>query len=182
MSETPGADRIVETIAAEREELAALTLELSALPDLSGFERPVAEAVGDWLAGAGISAELGEISPTSANVVARIGPAGDEEPALVLSSHLDTEGALPEGDEDERRRLRGAWRDGDLLIGKGLVNDRTQVAAMLVALRAIVRGAGALRRPVVFLGTAQECGAPVESSRMPARDEGPHMGEGFGAR
>jgi acetylornithine deacetylase/succinyl-diaminopimelate desuccinylase-like protein len=72
--------------------------------------------------------------------------------------------------------------DGDLLVGKGLVNDRTQVAAMLVALRAVARLAPALGRGVAFLGTAQECGAPVDPSRILGRDEGPHMAEGAGAR
>jgi acetylornithine deacetylase/succinyl-diaminopimelate desuccinylase-like protein len=173
---------IVDAIHAEREEVAELTLKLSALPDLSGYERPVAEAVLDWLRANDIDGSLQVISATSANVLATIGPAGDPVPALILSSHLDTEGALPQGSEVERRRLRGAWRDGDLLIGKGLVNDKTQLAAMLVALRALARCDPSLSRAVQFLGTAQECGAPVDPDLPARRDEGPHMGEGFGAR
>lgn len=173
---------IIDAIAREREELAELTLRLSGLPDLSGFERPVAEAVESWLKASGIQAAVQPISATSANVVGRLGGTDGALPALILSSHLDTEGALPSGDEAERRRLRGAWRDGDLLIGKGLVNDKTQLAAMLVAMRVLARRDPPLSGAVHFLGAAQECGAPMDPSAPPARDEGPHMAEGFGAR
>ena len=173
---------LIEAIALKGEELAELTLALSALPDRSGYERPVAEAVERWLHDAGIDATLQAISDTSANVIARVGPARDPVPALILSSHLDTEGAIPEGDDEARRHLRGAWRDGDLLVGKGLVNDRTQVAAMLVALQALARRTPALRRSVLFVGTAQECGAPLDPSARAGREAGPHMAEGFGAR
>jgi acetylornithine deacetylase/succinyl-diaminopimelate desuccinylase-like protein len=179
---TTTADGLAEAIAAAGDELVELTLALSALPDRSGYERPVAEAVEAWLRAAGIEAALQPISATSANVIGRVGPADDRVPILILSSHLDTEGAIPGGDEDEVRRLRGAWRDGDLLIGKGLVNDRTQVAAMLVALRALARHEPGPRRAVVFVGTAQECGAPLDPAVPHRRDEGPHMAEGFGAR
>jgi acetylornithine deacetylase/succinyl-diaminopimelate desuccinylase-like protein len=86
------------------------------------------------------------------------------------------------GDDDDRRRLRGAWRDGDLLVGKGLVNDRTQLAAMLVAMRAVARLEPPLAAGVAFLGTAQECGAPVRPRASWDGDDGPHVGEGEGAR
>lgn len=175
-------ERLIGAIAAAREELAALTLRLSALPDLSGFERPVAEAVADWFAAAGIEARVDPLSGTSANVWAATGGRTGGLPTLILSSHLDTEGAIPEGDEAERRRLRGAWRDGDLLIGKGLVNDKTQLAAMIVALREIDRLGAVPPGGLAFLGTAQECGAPADPSLPRGRDEGPHMGEGEGAR
>jgi acetylornithine deacetylase/succinyl-diaminopimelate desuccinylase-like protein len=66
-------------------------------------------------------------------------------------------------------------------VGKGLVNNRAQVAAMMVAVRALHRVA-APDGGVLFLGTAQETGAPVETLADPARDTGPHSSEGHGAR
>ena len=172
---------LLEAVGATRDELVDLTLRLSELPDLSGFERPVAEAVADWFGGSGIPSRLEELSPTSANVHARLdGAEGD--PALILSSHLDTEGELPLGDETERRNLRGAWRDGDLLVGKGLVNDRTQLAAMMVAMREVGRLRIPLRGDLAFFGAAQECGAPIDPAVPRGRDDGPHMHEGAGAR
>jgi acetylornithine deacetylase/succinyl-diaminopimelate desuccinylase-like protein len=183
MSTTPDpASGLTAAIAAEREELADLTLRLSALPDLSGFERPVAEAVAAWFQDAGLETSVDPLSATSANIRADLGPRDPGGPALILSSHLDTEGALPVGDDEERRRLRGAWRDGDLLVGKGLVNDRTQLAAMMVAMRAVVGLDRPLAAGLAFLGTAQECGAPVGPPGLRGRDDGPHVGEGGGAR
>ena len=178
------ATRLLEAIAATRDELVDLTLSLSDLPDLSGFERPVAEAVADWFARAGIEAELEELSQTSANVHARLGVKAESatEPALILSSHLDTEGELPAGDATEQRHLRGAWREGDLLVGKGLVNDRTQLASMMIAMREIARLGLPLAGDLAFLGAAQECGAPVDPAAPRGRDDGPHMREGTGAR
>jgi acetylornithine deacetylase/succinyl-diaminopimelate desuccinylase-like protein len=176
------ASRIAAEIAASREELADLTLRLSALPDLSGFERPVAEAVAAWFDDAHVDASVDLLSETSANIRADLGPRDPGGPALILSSHLDTEGALPVGDDDERQRLRGAWRDGDLLVGKGLVNDRTQLAAMMVAIRAVGRLDRPLAAGLAFLGTAQECGSPVWPPGPRGRDDGPHVGEGGGAR
>lgn len=179
----PGTSRdlLLGAIAETRDELVELTLGLSALPDLSGFERPVADAVAAWFGKAGIAATVEDISPTSANVHAAVGGSGGDQPALILSSHLDTEGALPVGDEAERRNLRGAWREGDVLVGKGLVNDKTQLAAMLIAVRAVARLGVALPGRLAFLGTAQECGAPVDPAAPRGRDDGPHMREGHGA-
>ena len=182
--DTPSlADVVIEAVAGARDELVALTLHLSSLPDLSGSELPVAEAVADWFATNGIDASLQPLSPTSANVIARVGGGDDDSvPALMLSSHLDTEGAPPDGDDDERRHLRGAWRDGDLLVGKGLVNDRTQLAAMLVAMRALVAAGAPIDGGLLFLGTAQECSPPVSVPEFLGRDEAPHGAEGAGAR
>jgi succinyl-diaminopimelate desuccinylase len=177
-----GPTAVLARLDSEAEELAALTLELSRLPDRSGFERSVAEAVAGWFGRAGIDATVDPISATSANVAASVGGSGEEIPALILSSHLDTEGADPVGAPELRERLRGAWRDGDVLIGKGVVNNKTQLAAMMVAMRAVAQSGPELRHRLSFLGTAQECGAPFDPSLVPRRDEAPHMGEGFGAR
>jgi acetylornithine deacetylase/succinyl-diaminopimelate desuccinylase-like protein len=53
---------------------------------------------------------------------------------------------------------------------------------MLVAMRAIARLDRPLAAGLAFLGTAQECGAPVRPRAEWERDDGPHIGEGGGAR
>ena len=181
MLDSAAGGRVRESIERDSEELAELALSLSALPDLSGDEVAVAEAVAAWFRAAGIDATLQPLTPTSANVIARIGPDDGSVPTLMLSSHLDTEGSLPEGDEAERRRLRGAWREGDLLVGKGLVNDKTQLAAMLVAIRAVHRLGRPLAGGLLFLGTAQECGAPVQVPERLGPRRGPAHGRGIGS-
>jgi acetylornithine deacetylase/succinyl-diaminopimelate desuccinylase-like protein len=186
------AERALRRIEDARDELVELALDLSNLPDLAGHERPVAEAVRAWFGAGGIQCDVQPLSPTSANVVARVPPGTSDqgnEPsaAFMLSAHLDTEGGPPAAEAD-RRRLRGAWREGDLLIGKGLVNNKAQLAAQMVALRAVSQVATAqpaapLAADLLFLGTAMETGGPIELGGQ-ADDRaslGPHVAEGSGA-
>jgi acetylornithine deacetylase/succinyl-diaminopimelate desuccinylase-like protein len=172
-------------IRAGAEELVELTLALSRLPDLAGRERPVAEAVLTWLQRTGIEAEGQIVGPDSVNVLGRV-PGSDPTgaPSLAFSAHLDTEGARPAGGVDARRHLRGAWRDADLLIGKGLVNDKVQLAAQMIALRSL-RDAGGIPGDLLLAAVAQETGSTRESVMGPGGrriPRGPHVGEGHGAR
>lgn len=172
--------------AIDADAVVALALELSDLPDLAGRERAVAEGVAAWAGDQGMPAYLQELSPTSANVIVEVAPpAKGGAPALMLNAHLDTEGGPPSGAPDRVRRLRGAWQEGDLLIGKGLVNDRIHVAAQLVAARALVRSGAPLAGGLRVVGVAQETGAQVTDAppgQGTARDEPPHHGEGGGTR
>jgi hypothetical protein len=90
-------DRLVGDIGAGRDELAALALRLGDMADLSGSERPIADAVAAWFAQAGIPSEVQPLSETSANVVAWVPHDRPAIPALILSSHLDTEAASRSG-------------------------------------------------------------------------------------
>jgi acetylornithine deacetylase/succinyl-diaminopimelate desuccinylase-like protein len=180
------ADRALALVDERAEELVELALRLSNMLDLAGQERPIAEAIDSWFRSAGIRSEVQAISPSSANVLASVPGRSrpSARPSLLLSAHLDTEGAIPHEDADYRR-LRGAWREGDLLIGKGLVNDKAMVTAQMMALR-IVHDLGVpLDGDLLFLGSAQETGAPLEPDGTPAPGSaalGPHVAEGFGSR
>jgi acetylornithine deacetylase/succinyl-diaminopimelate desuccinylase-like protein len=122
------------------EELVATCLAWGNLPDTAGHELPVAEAVASAYTAAGFDTRLQHLGAESANV---IGVLRADEPgmvsrtSLILNSHLDTEGDIPDAPEKERRRLRGTSREGDLLIGKGLVNATAHLAAQLMAVRAL---------------------------------------------
>lgn len=178
-------DAAVEQLAGSAEELVRLTLELSELPDLAGHELPVAEYVADWARAHRFPVVLQPIGPESANVIitAAEPPAG-AVPALTLNAHLDTEGGPP-SDAADADSLRGAHRDGDLLIGKGLVNDRIQLVAQLLAARALVDHDVDLSGGLLVAGVAQETGGPLSTDppgRGSALDEPPHHGEGSGTR
>ncbi len=171
----------------QRSDLVDLCLRLSNMHDVAGEERPVGQAVRDWLIAAGISAYIQEIHADSVNVVGRLPAAGDGR-SLILSSHMDTEGVIPSDDPETNSNLRGARRQGDLLIGKGLANNKAQLCAQMVATRAIHQVGLQLRGQLIVGAVAQETGGPPPQPR-PApsrRDEdmmiGPHMGEGAGAR
>lgn len=184
---SPDQVAVLDQVKAREAELVTLTLTLSQLEDRAGRERPVAEAAAAWWAAQGIDAQVHPLSATSANVVATLPESGRgaDRAALTLNAHLDTEGGIPEGDEQRRRRLRGAWRDGELLIGKGLVNDKIHAAAQMVAAQALVAARVPLRRSLIVAGVAQETGAPVPDHPPGLGADPlvpPHAGEGGGSR
>jgi acetylornithine deacetylase/succinyl-diaminopimelate desuccinylase-like protein len=168
--------QLLEAVRAQRDEIVRLTLELSNLPDRSEHERPVAEAVAAWLEGHGVRTELQDLGPESANVIGRIPGSRAGAPNLLVTAHLDTEGAVGDWNEQDARELRGAWQDGDLLIGKGVVNCKAQVAALMVASVTARDLAGPLGAELILVGMAQETG------RVEGDIAGPHVMENHGAR
>lgn len=176
-------NRISDIVESSREELVQLVIEMSGLEDRAGHERPVAEKVVDWLQNEGIPAAVQPLSPTSANALATLGNRRLTRPSLVLNAHLDTEGNIPTGSPSERRALRGAFVEDDLLIGKGLVNCKAHVAAQMIALRALQRSGAKLKGRVTLAATGQETGAPIDlENDPPPSSAGPHLTEGTGAR
>jgi len=179
-------DKVLDIIETERTELIDLCLQLGNLPDRAGHERPVAEAVVAWFEAAGITAFLQPIGGDSANAIGILhGNAGVERNGhtLILNAHMDTEGDIPAGGSEVAHRLRGAWLEGDALIGKGLANDKAQLCAQMIAARAIKRAGVELKGDLIVTGVAQETGARVDESTR-GRDPmiGPHVGEGYGTR
>ena len=190
MAESKPGERVIEIIDGERQELIDLCLRLGNARDYAGDEREVAEAVEAWLAQAGIETRLQRISETSVNAVGILRGTGDRSGgarSLILNAHMDTQGATPAAGAEEEQRLRGAREQGGLLYGNGLANDKAQLAAQMIVMRAIVRAGLRLGETLYVTGVAQETGAPPEHG-----DEtegwsgiGPRMSqvrEGHGAR
>jgi len=164
-------------IDASRDDLVALCLELGNLASPHAAERPAAEHVHAWLERAGVESWLQPITERSANVVGyRPGSGGGH--SLIVNAHLDTGPALaPEATADDRR-IEGAWVEGDLIIGKGVINDKGQLCAFMIALRALAAAGIRLRGDLWLSGVAFETGRPsvdgVQGIDCP--------GEGFGSR
>jgi acetylornithine deacetylase/succinyl-diaminopimelate desuccinylase-like protein len=178
------ADDLARLVGERRNDMAELCLELGNLPDLCGEEIAVAQALADCYATAGLRPRLQRLSSTSANVIAGWTGDGGRPGArtLILNSHLDTEGGRPAGPPEVSKRLRGTWRDGDLLIGKGLVNAKVHLVAQWHAVLALMRIGFSPAGEVILTGTAQETGeCPAYGS---GADEwaAPHGHEGVGAR
>jgi acetylornithine deacetylase/succinyl-diaminopimelate desuccinylase-like protein len=90
----------------------------------------------------------------------------------VLNAHLDTVWG-----PEERRWMhdpddpfyRSAWRDGDTLVGNGLVNDKGPLACCLVAAKAIKIAGVPLGGDLVVTGVCGEIGQePVDEFTAPA--------------
>lgn len=186
---TPG-NRIFEIVDGQRQELVDLCLRLGNARDYAGDEIEVAQAVEAWLAEARIETRLQRIDRTSANAVGILRGSGDRSTgarSLILNAHMDTQGAAPAAGEDEERRLRGAHEQNGLLFGNGLANDKAQLAAQMIAVRAIVQAGIRLRETLYVTGVAQETGAPPERGEEIEgwSGIGPRMSqvrEGYGAR
>jgi acetylornithine deacetylase/succinyl-diaminopimelate desuccinylase-like protein len=120
-----------------------------------GCERPAAEYVAARLAEAGLDPVLLESAPGRANVVARI--AGREPGnALLLHGHLDV---VPADPADWSVDPFAGEVTGDVLWGRGAVDMKGAVAALLAVARARSTLAGSPRAPrhdIVFAFTADE--------------------------
>ncbi len=157
------AAEMVEAIGRERGEIVDLCLTLGNLRDYSGEEREVAEAVVAWLDEAGIEAWLQHISDDSANAVGIVRGVGDRASgarSLILNAHIDTQGGVPSGGAEAEKRIRGAWADDEFVHGRGVANDKAQVAAAMIAARAIRRAGIRLKEDLYVTAVAQETSAP----------------------
>ena len=183
-------DRVIEIVDGQRQDLIDLCLRLGNARDYAGDEREVAEAVEAWLAEAGIETRLQRIGETSANAIGILRGTGDRSGgarSLIFNAHMDTQGATPAAGAEEEQRLRGAHEQGGLLYGNGLANDKAQLVAQMIAMRAIVRAGLRLGETLYVTGVAQETGAPPEQGEEIEgwSGIGPRMSqvrEGHGAR
>ncbi|MBC7780770.1 MAG: M20/M25/M40 family metallo-hydrolase [Proteobacteria bacterium] len=167
------------SIAGARADLVELCLQLGNLPSPHAQERAAAQFVLDWLTASGIEGWLQPITERSANVVGHLpGTGAGAGASLILNAHLDTGPALAPDAPDAERRIEGAWVDGELIIGKGVINDKGQLCAFMIAVRAIHRLGIRLHGDLYLTGVAFETGKPS----VDAHQGIDFPGEGFGAK
>lgn len=155
----------LSAIEEDRQDLIDLCLDLGNRRDYPGQERDVGEAVAGWLRAAGVSVRTQTLSQDSVNVIGTIRGTGDRAGggrSLILNAHMDTQGAAPAGDEEIERKIRGAWTEDGLLYGRGLANDKAQLAAELIAARAIAASGVTLKEDLLVTAVAQETSAPTD--------------------
>jgi acetylornithine deacetylase/succinyl-diaminopimelate desuccinylase-like protein len=120
-----------------------------------GRETPAAEHLRRFFAAEGIEAEVFEARPGRGNVVARVRAAGPQpaEDAVLLLAHLDVVPADP--DAWAVPPFSGAIVDG-VVHGRGAIDDKGQAVVHALALALLERTGVALRRDIVFCGSAGE--------------------------
>jgi len=130
-----------------------------------------------WLGAAGIKGELQFITSESVNAVASLRGSGDGK-SLIWNAHMDTGPGLGPDASDDEKKLATAWIDGDMLFGKGMINDKAQLCAFMIAMRAIKQSGIKLKGDLTLTAVAFETGAPSEG-----RQQGIDFpGEGFGTK
>src|ERR671911_884561 len=148
----------------DREELVHLARELVRIPsvyrpeELDGNEARVARYVADYLERAGFEVKTGEVAPGRPNVWA-VWEGDRQGKTLLFEAHTDvvTEGSI----EDWNHQPFGAEREGGRIYGRGACDTKGNLAAAVVAVRAI-RDSG-----VPFPGTLVLC-HPVDEEGMMA--------------
>jgi succinyl-diaminopimelate desuccinylase len=146
----------------DRDELVRLTRELVRIPSVyrpeerDGNEKSVSRFVADYLEDAGFGARVEEVAPGRSNVWS-VWEGDRPGKTLFFEAHTDvvTEGSL----EDWNYPPFGAERAGGRIYGRGACDTKGNLAAAVVAVRA-VRDAG-----VPFPGTLVLC-HPVDEEGM----------------
>ncbi|HXG49934.1 MAG TPA: M20/M25/M40 family metallo-hydrolase [candidate division Zixibacteria bacterium] len=170
-------EKLAGAIEADRGELVDLCLKLGNLPSPHGKERRLGEAVLAWLAQRGIDGELQLITAESANAVATLPGAGSGR-SLIFNAHMDTGPELGPDATEAEKKMETAWVEGDMLFGKGMINDKAQLCAFMIAMAAIKKSGIRLKGDLTLTAVAFETGEPSVDQQQGIG----FPGEGFGTK
>jgi acetylornithine deacetylase/succinyl-diaminopimelate desuccinylase-like protein len=177
MAKNPTYDKLLDSIDKSRNDLVDLCLHLGNMPSYHGKERKLGEAVLAWLTGCGIDGQLQLITDESVNAVATLTGTGTGK-SLIWNAHMDTGPELTSDASEAERKLDTAWIDGDMLFGKGMINDKAQLCAFMIALRSIKEAGIRLQGDLILTAVAFETGNPSVDQH-----QGIDLpGEGFGTK
>ncbi len=153
------------------DELVRVALDLGNIDSPTGSEGPVGEYVYEWLTRQGFAAKKVALLPDRPNVIGTLPGTGGGR-SLVFNSHMDT---TIHRDEYWTTRHAGdavfhsAWRDGDVLVGNGISNDKGPMATWLLAAKALKESGVRLKGDLVLMAVVGEIGLePVDEFQPPA--------------
>lgn len=165
---TETARTVIERI--DVDELVKLALDLGNIDSPTGQEGPVGEYVYDWMAKNGFAPKKVGLFPNRFNVVGTLPGEGNGR-SLCFNSHMDTTIAKEEWWTTRRAAdpvFHSAWREGDVLIGNGVCNDKGPMATWLAAAKAIKESGVRLKGDLVLMAVVGEIGLePVDEFQAP---------------
>ena len=153
------------------DELVKVALDLGNIDSPTGSEGPVGDYVYEWLTRQGFAARKVALLPDRPNVIGTLPGAGSGK-SLVFNSHMDT--TIHKDEYWTTRRaadpvFHSAWREGDVLVGNGICNDKGPMATWLLAAKAIKDSGVTLRGDLVLMAVVGEIGLePVDEFQSPA--------------
>jgi len=154
----------------DRDELVKVALDLGNIDSPTGREGPVADYVQDWLRREGFDARKVGLYPDRPNVLATL-PGSGSGRSLCFNSHMDT--AVHHEEWWATRHasdpiFHSAWREDDMLVGNGIVNDKGPMATWLLAAKAIKDSGVKLKGDLVLMAVVGEIGVePVDEFQPP---------------
>lgn len=162
------AQRVLDRIDAD--ELVKVALDLGNIDSPTGREGEVGQYVYDWLLRRGFALRKLGLFTDRFNVAATL-PGQGRGRSLIFNSHMDTTIAKEEVWTTRRAAdpvFHSAWRDGDLLIGNGICNDKGPMAAWLIAANAIRESGTTLKGDLTLTAVVGEIGLePVDEFQPP---------------
>lgn len=177
MGKSPIYHKLIDSIEKSGKDLVDLCLQLGNMPSYHGKERKLGEAVLAWLGSCGINGELQLITEESVNAVATLAGSGTGK-SLIWNAHMDTGPELAPDASELEKKLDTAWIDGEMLFGKGMINDKAQLCAFMIALRAIKEAGIRLKGDLILTAVAFETGNPSIDQHQGID----FPGEGFGTK
>lgn len=160
----------VETIRIDEAELVQLALDICNIDSPPGQEGEAAEFVYGWLREEGFEARRIGMFPDRFNVLGTL-PGTGSGYSLIFNSHLDTSHSQTDAwsmRDPEEAIHHSAWRDGDMLYGEGIVNDKGPMAAFLAAAKAIKDSGVELKGDLLLSAVPGEIGfEPVDEFASP---------------
>ncbi len=161
-------DRVLDKIDAEG--LTALALDLGNIDSPSMYEGEVCQYVYDWLGRHGFAPRKVALVPDRPNIVATL-PGRGNGTSLLFNGHLDTIIAKEETWVSRRAAdpiFHAAWRDGDLLYGNGVCNNKGPLASWLVGAKAVKESGVRLEGDLTLTAVVAEIGLePVDEFQPP---------------
>ena len=124
----------------DQEWIAEQAERLVRVPSVTMYEQEVCRLYEQQLRELGLDVEVREITPGRTNLYARL-PGVEGGRTLMLNGHLDT---IPD------QNNQPVYRDGDLLYGRGTTDMKGGMAAILGAVRALVKSGVRLRGDVLI--------------------------------
>lgn len=162
------AQRVLDRI--DVDELVKVALDLGNIDSPTGSEGPVADYVYEWLGRQGIAARKVALVPDRPNVLGVL-PGASHGRSLVFNSHMDTTIHKDEWWTTRRAAdpvFHSAWREGDVLVGNGVCNDKGPMATWLLAAKAIKDAGVRLKGDLVLMAVVGEIGVePVDEFQPP---------------
>ncbi len=169
MNMDPRAQSVLDRI--DVDELVKVALDLGNIDSPTGSEGPVGDYVYEWLTRQGFAARKVALLPDRPNVIGTLPGAGGGK-SLVFNSHMDTTIHKEEWWTTRRAAdpvFHSAWREGDVLVGNGICNDKGPMATWLLAAKAIKDSGVRLRGDLVLMAVVGEIGLePVDEFQSPA--------------
>jgi acetylornithine deacetylase/succinyl-diaminopimelate desuccinylase-like protein len=162
------AEKVLSKIS--KDEVVDLALALCNIDSAVGHEGRVLQFIYDWLAREGFSPKKIGMLEDRYNIVGRLNGAGKGY-TLLTNSHTDTTMGMEETWIQANAAdpiWHSAWRDGNLLVGYGIINDKGPLAATMIAAKALKESGVLLNGDLLVTAVCSEISKdPVDELQPP---------------